>query len=598
MRLIYLLTTSILFLTPTAAFPAGSTYGAGLATLGVEELRAGMKGYGKTVFHGERIDTFDVEILGVLKNWEAKTDMILIKMSGDPLDKTGIISGMSGSPVYIDGKVIGAVSYGWSFAKEAIAGVTPIKDMLNVLNIDMENVKEGINRKSAPYGTSLSLQESYIEETSPDSRQKESYYLRLTPIKTPLIISGFDRRIFKDMSLALERYGLFPVQGGGAASGAEDAEIELVPGSAVATVLACGDINASAIGTVTYRRGNNILAFGHPFIQSGKTDIPMAGAHVHAILPSQSTSLKIATPTKIVGRISQDRKTALAGSIGEFAKMIPCHISIKGAQNVEYNFNVVDDRFLTQTLVQWATESGLLATERQTGDKTVRLRLLLHVDCMERPIKIENTFYEPHPTWFPVYYITQPISLLMNNNFKDISIEGIDLEAEVSSERKVAQIQDIRINKRQVRPGETVRIAVTIKPFGQKPLTKKITIQIPPDTAPGSNIVLHVCNSDTSQALARSRAPDMFSPSSFEHLVSILENTEPNTNLIIRALLSKRGVTYKGRRLPSLPPSLLTVMSFSNQSGVSRLMDEVIYREPVEWILAGSRTLSLFVEEG
>ncbi|HHT9134518.1 MAG TPA: SpoIVB peptidase S55 domain-containing protein [Candidatus Avalokitesvara rifleensis] len=570
--------------------------GSGIPILGAEELRAGMKGYGKTVFSGERIDTFDVEVLGVLKNWQAKSDMILVKMSGAPLDNTGIISGMSGSPVYIDDKVIGAVSYGWSFAKEAIAGVTPIKDMLNVMNLNINEAEKGLEPAQVPWQSPLFLQEPALKETLAGRGNTESHTLNLIPIGTPLVISGFDQRIVRDMSLALERYGLFPVQGGNM-SELDDVVTELVPGSAVAAILASGDINASAVGTVTYRDGKNILAFGHPFIQSGKTDMPMAGAYVYAVLPSQSTSLKIAAPTKIVGRISQDRKTALAGNIGEFARMIPCLISVKGAQDVEYNFDVVDDRYLTQTLVQWATENALLATERQTGDKTVRLRLSLYTNCMERPIKIENTMYEPHPTWFPVYYITQPIASIMNNNFKAVKIEKITLEAEVTSERKVAQIQNIRIDKRYVKPDDTVKLTVTMKPFGQESVTKIIPVHIPPDTAPGSNVIISVCNSDISQALERSRAPDLFNPSSLEHLVNLLESTESNTNLIVRASIPKRGVTFKGQRLPSLPSSLLTVMSFSNQSGVSRLTDEMVYREPVEWILAGFEMLSLFVEK-
>lgn len=592
----------LLLAIPTAASApvAGEVQKAVVPVLGVEELRAGMTGYGKTVFKGDRISTFDVEILGVLKNWEAKTDMILIKMSGDPIDNTGIISGMSGSPVYIDNKLIGAVSYGWSFAKEAIAGVTPIEDMLNVMSLVADQAKagEGSHRAVRPWESSLSLQEPAVKEMLSDMGNPESHPLSLMPIRTPLVVSGFDQRVIRNMAPVLERYGLFPVQGGGGASGTAYASPELVPGAAVAGVLASGDINASAVGTITYRDGNNVLAFGHPFIQSGETDMPMAGAYVYAVVPSQSTSLKIAAPTRIVGRISQDRKTALAGSIGEFADMIPCHISVKGAQNVEYNFSVINDRSLTQTLVQWAAESALLATERQTGDKTIKLRLSLHVDCMDRPIKIENTMYEPHPTWAPVYYITQPISFIMNNNFQDVKIEKIDLEAEVSSDRKVARIQSIHVDKRRIKPGETVRVTVTIKPFGHEPVTTTIPIQIPLDTAPRSSIVLNVCNSNTSQAIERSRAPDIFNPSSFEHLVNILEDTEPNTNLIVRALLPKRGITFKGQRFPSLPSSLLSTMSHSNQSGVSRLMDEVVYREPVEWILTGSMTLYLFVEEG
>ncbi|MEE9201473.1 MAG: SpoIVB peptidase S55 domain-containing protein [Candidatus Brocadiales bacterium] len=572
----------------------------GTTILPVEDLRPGMKGYGKTVFSGNRIDTFDVEVLGVLKNWEAKSDMILVRMSGDPLEETGIISGMSGSPVYIDGKLIGAVSYGWSFAKEAIAGVTPIKDMLNVMNISAEHAEADevpAGSMPTPWESYPSLQEPGVRQMLAERGHPGSDPLRLMPIRTPLVVSGLDPRVIKDLPATLENYGLFPVQGGGEMSGITDTATELVPGSAIACVLASGDITASAIGTVTYREGDNILAFGHPFIQSGTTDMPMAGAYVYTVLPSQSTSLKIAAPTNIVGRISQDRRAALAGTIGEFARMIPCHVSVRGAQSVDYDFEVVNDRSLTQTLLRWAAESALLATERQTGDKTVKLTLSVYVDCMDRPIKIENTMYEPHPTWFPVYYITQPISSIMDNNFRKVNIEKITLEAEVSSEPKVAQIQSIHVDKRRVTPGETVHVTVTIKPFGQEPTTRTIPILIPPDTAPGTNIVLNVCDSNTSQVIARGRAPDVFTPSSFKHLVEILEETEPNTNLIVRALLSKRGVTFKGQKFPSLPSSVMNIMSFSNQSGVNRLMDEIVCREPVEWVLAGSKTLHLFVKE-
>lgn len=572
-----------------------------------DKLTAGMRGYGKTVFSGDRIDTFDVEILGVLKNWEAKGDMILIKMYGDTLEKTGIISGMSGSPVYIDGKIIGAVAYGWSFAKEPIAGVTPIEDMLNVMNLGTEAAYENIKEDSESYPGMWEMPEPppspqgpKVKEASSERVDPESRLLRLRPIRTPLVISGFDQRVLTGMSLDLQKHGLFPVQGGGYSQDYTEntgPAAELVPGSAVAAVLATGDINASAIGTVTYCDGKNILAFGHPFMQSGETDMPMAGAYVYTVLPSQSTSLKIASPTRVVGRISQDRKSALAGVIGEFARMIPCRIHVKGVRDVEYNFEVVDDRSLTQTIFQWAAESALLATERQAGDKTVRLSMSLYTDQMERPIKIENTLYEPHPTWFPISYITHPISTIMNNNFKSVRIEKIELEAEVSSDRNVARIQEIHVNKRHVKPGETVRLTVTIKPSCQEPVTWTIPIQVPPDTARGSYITLNVCNSNTSQAIERSRAPDVFRPSSFEHLVDLLESDEPTTNLIVRVLLPKRGVTFKGQRFPSLPSSLLSVMSLSNHSGIGRLMDEVVHREPVGWVLTGSKTLSLFVEE-
>ncbi|MFN3467658.1 MAG: SpoIVB peptidase S55 domain-containing protein, partial [Candidatus Brocadiales bacterium] len=335
--------------------------------LNVDELRPGMKGYGKTVFFGDRILVFDVEILGVLKNWETKNDMILVKLSGGPLEKTGVISGMSGSPVYVEDKVIGAVSYGWGFAKEAIAGVTPIKEMLKVLEAGEAGARRELGAapdKDAPLGTWESplepqeIHQGQMKETLASTlggpQPKADVTLKMVPIKTPLVVSGFDQRVLKEMSEGLEKYGLFPVQGGGgSAPGGADTAMglplaeggqalnqdgsgqvletgKMVPGAAIATILAIGDINASAVGTLTYRSGDNFLAFGHPFIQAGKTDIPMAGAHVHAVIPIQSTSLKLASPTRILGKIFQDSKSALAGTLGRFSTMIPCTIKVVG----------------------------------------------------------------------------------------------------------------------------------------------------------------------------------------------------------------------------------------------------------------------------
>ena len=657
-----LLTAYCLLLTACCPMALGTVdtgpIGSGPTTdvfLNVDELRPGMKGYGKTVFSGDKIEEFDVEILGVLKNWETKNDMILVKLSGGPLEKTGVISGMSGSPVYVEDKVIGAVSYGWGFAKEAIAGVTPIKEMLRVLEVgeatsasggtgDKKEEKElasapGRYMPPAVWESPLGPYEIDVREAlaregwSFPSDPSKQPILRMVPIKTPLMVGGFDQRVLKQMSEGLERYGLFPVQGGGGTphgpvpmgdetagvqgvngskvqmAGPLTAEggqaetlqieaVEMVPGAAIATVLARGDINASAVGTLTYRLGDSILAFGHPFIQAGKTDIPVAGAHVHAVIPIQSTSLKLASPTRIIGRIFQDSKAALAGTLGQFSALIPCTIKVAGDQKVEYNFEVVKDRFLTQNLFQWASESALLATERQAGDKTVRLSLSIEMEGRDRPVKVENIYYEPHPTWFPVYHITQPIALIMNNPFQEASIKRISLEAKVSDERRLAYIEDIKVETREVGPGETVQLFVTVRPFGKEPVVITVPLQIPLDVSPGSTITVDACNADTSQALERSRAPEKFLPTSLEHLIKILEEAEPNTNLIVRAVLPKRGITYRGKPLPSLPSSLLSIMSFPNQGGIGRLTEELVSKRPVDWILHGSQNFTLTVKEG
>ncbi len=596
---------------------ASGAYDPNNVFLNVDELRPGMKGYGRTVFSGDKIEEFDVEILGVLKNWETKNDMILVKMSGGPLEKAGVISGMSGSPVYVEDKVIGAVSYGWGFAKEAIAGVTPIKEMLKVLESgEKGGTTPQADGRPKEFGAALPAettsssggfppQEIEVEGSLAQAGLGKQPILKMVPIKTPLVVGGFDQRVLKDMSEGLERYGLFPVQGGGGASVTERAapasggqEVgEMVPGAAIATILAKGDINASAVGTLTYRYGDSFVAFGHPFMQMGKTDIPIAGAYVHAIIPIQSTSLKLASPTRILGRVFRDSKSALAGTLGEFSAMIPCSVKVMGAQKVEYNFEVVRDRFLTQNLIQWASESALLATERQAGDKTVKLSLSVEIEGRERPVKVENVYYEPHPTWFPLYHITQPVTLIMNNQFQEVNVKKISLEAQVSDERRLAYIEDIKVENREVRPGETVRLFVTLRPFGREVVVIPMPLHIPQDAAPGSTITVDVCNADTSQALERSRIPEKFLATGLEHLIKILEDAEQNTNLIVRAVLPKRGITYRGQPLPSLPSSLLAIMSFPNQSGIGRLTEEVVSKKQLEWVLQGSQNFTLTVKE-
>ncbi|MGR3309222.1 MAG: SpoIVB peptidase S55 domain-containing protein [Candidatus Brocadiales bacterium] len=585
--------------------------------LDVDALKPGMKGYGKTVFSGKNIERFDIEVIGVLKNWEAKTDMILIQMSGASLDKTGIIAGMSGSPVYIDDKLIGAVSYGWTFAKDAIAGVTPIKDMLNVLhNIDVECEKPNIIA-----GEERLQYQDVIIQGEKERRQRGKEVKRdlfaslppnlfahgkLVPIKTPLVVSGFDGRVLERMGRELGKYGLLPVQGGAGNPGGtwvggalSDSIGDFQPGAAVAAVLIQGDLNAASIGTLTYKEGNNIVAFGHPFFHTGTTDLPMSMAHVYTIIANQSTSFKVAAATDVIGRISQDRKPGIAGTIGEYARMISCEVEVNGAQSARYNFEIVHDKILSPNLARWAIESALLATEKRAGPKMVRLRLAIQLEGRHKPIEIENTYYVVSARWDPIYDITSPIGTLLNNPFKkDVKINKISLNAYVFDTRRTAYIENVKVSKRTVKPGETIQVNVTLRPFASQTVQKTVSFQIPNDIVPGSIISLTACDSQYSQSLKRLRAPDIFKPKNFDQLVDLIETTEKRTNLIVRVRLSKRGITCQGQSFPSLPSSILSIMTSSNQSGVGILCDEIVLRIETDWVLSGMQSLPLIVENG
>ena len=579
-----------------------------LETMDTDEITPGMKGYGRTVFTGNQIESFDVEILGVLKNWEARNDMILVKMTGGPLEKTGIIAGMSGSPVYVNNKLIGAVSHGWSFAKDAIAGVTPIGAMLDVLKIDSHRRENTYAGNNSTWSTSLKAQDSdvvarlkshgLIHESvlSKNTNSQQPFTLSLVPIQTPLIVSGFDYRSLNSVSPLFNKLGKFSFQSTSGSRSLSDDLHDFQPGSSVAVEIIRGDLSASAIGTVTYRDDNNILAFGHPIIQIGATDLPMATAQVYTILASQSGSVKMASPGKIIGRITQDRRSAIAGRIGEYTKMIPCQTEIRGSLNVEYNFEIVHDKILTPILLQMAVESALLATEKTIGEKSVNLKLDVGIAGRKESIRIENGYFDSGPSWFPIYNIVQPITTLLNNEFQTTEIESIKLVADISEAKNIASIENIRVSKRWVTPGEEVHLSIRLRPNTRDYVSIPVEIKIPDDVVRGSSVRVTVCDAVISRMMEMTSAPGHFSPSSFEQLINNIEDTESNNNIIVKIRLNKRGLTYMGEDFPSLPNSFLSIMALSNQSGVAPLQSETVKRVPTEWLINGKKTIILFVD--
>ena len=571
--------------------------------MGVDEITPGMKGYGKTVFSGDRIEIFDVEVLGIIKNWEAKSDMILIRMSGGPLEKSGIIAGMSGSPVYINNRLIGAVAYGWSFAKDPIAGVTPIDEMKSTL-LDIPTKENDISVTSADWelpsllqsDLAASLQKNPLIPHEATCQQLHNN-TRLTPILSPCMVSGVDSGVLQGMHTFFSAFGLYPVQGGSSiSSGNTSGKLQLEPGASVAAVLIRGDLNAAVVGTVTHVEGNTILAFGHPFLQTGKANLPMASAYVYTVLSSQSNSVKMASPLDIIGRISQDRKSGIAGTLGETAHMVPCHIEIEGSQKRTYDFEIIDNKLLTPSLVLMATQSAVLSTENKVGEKSVSIKLSTQIDGYEKPIVIENAFYELDQSWFSINHIIQPFAMILNNPFQKVQINRIDIKVKIFDTRQTAYIEAIRVDKKQSKPGDALQIDVRIKPFTGESFYQTVKIQIPEDTLPGSILNVTTCDAMYGQALNIGRSAGKYLPTNFDQLIQYIENMERNNHLMVRVLLSKKGLTYKGEGFPSLPSSIFSIMAFSNQSGTGPLFDEVITRIPTAYVLNGNQSIPISVK--
>ncbi len=559
--------------------------------MSVEELKPGMKGIGKTVFSGREISEFEVEIIGVLKNVYPKGDLILVRLRDELLDKTGLISGMSGSPVYIDGRLIGAIAYGWGFTEETIAGVTPIMEMLPLLNEDTrisETSWRGKVNLSQPFSFGkYTLREIVVHPyTTPEYNPSR---MVLMPIATPLMVGGFTQDVMNEMEQVFKEFGLLPLQGGG---GGEGASADIVPGAVVGAQLLSGDCELTALGTLTYIEGGKILAFGHPFLAAGKVDFPMTGGSIHTIVPSSFFSFKLGSSTTAFGRISRDTRVAIGGEVGEFSELIPLCIVIKSAdEKKEFNYRMIEDEFWSPTLLDWCVLNSIMSTS-SPREKTASSKLRIEFKDYSEPVLVQNSTIITEK-WLEE--ITGPLKAMMDNQFRKVDVQSIDLEVELSDTPLSAVIESIRVDKLEVKPGEDINLTVILKPYGGEYTLLRTTITIPKDLPDGELTVI-VCDARGSIQMTGTINPEKLKPHSFEQLVELFREIEKNNEIVVRILTPFSGVTVRGQELPSLPPSLISIMSSSRETGIESFGREIFRKIPTKWIISGHHQLQVKVK--
>ncbi len=543
--------------------------------MGIDEIDPGMRGIGKTTFEGTEIEEFEFEVLSIIRNaWGPKKDIILVRLGGGPaempLEKTGVISGMSGSPLYIDGKLIGAIAYGFLFSKEPIAGVTPIKEMIAIL------------------------------EYPPDSRSASlsvsPHPMAMAPIHTPLMVSGFHPQVIKEMEPVLKKRGFLIGVGGGRKEGIAP---ELAPGAAVGIQLVRGDWDISGAGTVTYRRDNRILAFGHRVLW-GEVTLPMTASFVHTVVPSQLFSFRLSSSMEPLGGITHDRRAGIAGEIGKRVEMVPVRIEVKSnGDRQKYNFEAIDDPFWTPQLLLWTGFNSVLVTEALLGEGTIELTLEIWLEGRKDPVIINNVFPDHNfMRLAPLAGFLAPVGELMQNEFEEVLIERISLEIEMVPKRRMATIESVRLSKDKAAPGEEVEITVFLRIHQTgKIVPKRLTLRIP-HGVPDGNAIITVSDAISSMKLARAHSPSIFQPRNLEQMISLIEEEEPNTSLMIRALFPQQEFSIRGEALPGAPASFLSIISSPEEVGtVERIAFEIVLRENTDWVLSGSRTILLRIEE-
>jgi hypothetical protein len=585
----------------------------GPEVIGPDALRSGMKGYGLSVFKGERIERFEVEVLGVLKNFAPKGDVILARLSGAGVDRAGVIAGMSGSPVYIEGKLAGAVAYAWGFAREPIAGIQPIGQMLPALEMAgrrgaepkaagleraaavARRVLEGCHGPRAAAGRDLF--ESVAGMLSGEAPAPPAGSgLRRLPF--PLCVSGGPkaaaalRGVFGSMSIV-------PVAGadgeGGGRAPLKLVKVALKPGMPVGAALVSGDLDWTGLGTLTYVEGDRLIAFGHPMMGWGRVAFPMVVGEIVDVLPSQAISFKFGRMKALVGTVTEDRDTAIAGRIGLEPPTIPVHVSVDGERREDYDVRVAVDPRVTPILLM--NVCGYLCGYFEGGerDKTFDGRVRVKLRGREEPLTISNAYATRAESLMRPLVL--PVQALMDNPFARLPIERIEVAMKIVPENRTAEIAGAFLDRYYAGPGGKVKVTAVLRPWrAGRSEVRTVTFEVPPDAEVGSEIHVLVCGGSQSELIDLAMAPGLLKPRNTEQLLSLLGRAEPTTNLVARVSAIKRGLSYEGQEMPNLPPSVAGVLAGSIQSGVVEpLVHDEVRRAATPWIVLGHARLKLKV---
>jgi hypothetical protein len=567
----------------------------GTDVIPVDRIQPGMKGVAYTVFQGVKPEPMDVEVLGVLRNSNGpKGNIILVRLQGRKPEYTGVVAGMSGSPVYIDGKLAGALAFRiGEFSKEPIAGVTPIQEMLEISELDgapPATLQAGGERRDASRTSAPGLA----------SADAQSYGDYLKPIATPLVFNGFSDETMQRFASRFASAGVMPVAGIGSVSGGRQPE-PLEPGSAVSAVLVRGDMDIAATCTVTYVDPQRLLACGHPILQFGQVQMPMYKAQVLATLPSPANAFKIVNVTEPVGAFVQDRHTGILGRFHQEARMIPVTLTIHGAaQPRQFHYEVINNAKLTPTAMMATVFQALRGVNEYGEDVTYRLNGRISVDGFPA-VTLDNMF-APGDGGNPAAYlgsldVGERFNRIYENPYARPDIKGVELDFELVKERRRARLETARTDVTEARPGDEIVVESVLRPYRGERLLRQIPVKIPTSMPKGTLRIL-VSDGETLDRMGRGpksaqRSLDLGST------IALLNKEHANTQLYVSLLQANPEARVEDKVMPSLPLSVMNVME-----GMRGTQDMVVVGESsvnqasaqLDYVVSGSQVITINVK--
>ena len=539
----------------------------------VAELTRGMRGYGLTVIEGTRIDTFGVEILGVEHNSMLPgRDLILVRLSGLGLEETGLVAGMSGSPVYVEGRLAGAVAWGWSAADEPVGLLTPIHEMLAVMERDMSPPARGSSGAPSP--------------------ERPRGLVRLA---APVWVSGVGRGTTQRMTEVLAPLGLEPfLSPAGDDSSRETPALQ--PGSAVGVQLVGGDLSIVGIGTVTHVEGDRLVAFGHDFVGSGAIDLPMTGAHIFGVLDHRFRSFKLGAATSTVGAVRQDRFGGIAGLTGERADVLPVEVAVapEGPER-EFRFEVARHRFFTAGLIQSALMGALESTSKAVGETSIELTLDMELSD-GRKVTWDQMYSGIDATIGAAIDAGLPLRALARSSFEDIGLAAVRVRAEVREEEvRVARLAGASLQRPRVHAGDEVTVSVRLTPYRGPERILDVPVRVPAGAAGEVRVRIGSARSANGWEEDRLGAGP---PATSQELLRRLNRPRRVDELVVQLTVAEAGLSVDGRELPAPPPSVRRLLSQSPVAGATRPVASRVLTErrvPAGLVLRGEQALTLEV---
>jgi len=550
----------------------------------VEEIKPGMVGTGRTIFEGSDLKEFKVHILGVLKNVQApQRNLILARLEGGPLAETGVIAGMSGSPVYIDGRLIGAVSYSiGAFPKEPIAGITPIGEMIEAtadtggrrgsgpqarveLPVTPERLAAAIRANYARVAMFADRPADVQAFGVPASSGSQMGAL-LRPIATPLVLSGMDAATSDLVGSMFRDAGFTPMFSGGSGGDVSTETGPLRPGDPVGVSLLGGDGEMGATGTITHVDGDRLYAFGHPFFNFGPTAFPMTRAHVYATLPSLMSSFKIATMGDVIGTMSQDRATAIAGTLGKGPAVIPITITLDNgrAATRTFRYTAVNDQLFTPLLTYVALFNTLGNYERQFGAMTFTVKGKATFD-QHADLAYEDIFTGDGTIAAAAAYVAGPVTMLLANDVEKVTLKGVELAVTTSEESRSATIERVWLDEVRPRAGRTVPLKVLTRTYRGAEKISTIPIEIPANAV--GQLTVMVTDGRQLNQIEQRELRRSVQPTSVAQMIKVMNQSHRNNRVYVRLLTGTPGAVVNGEALTSLPPSVLAVLEGDRSGG-------------------------------